>query len=276
MWMNVQLIPNLEIASMNFDLVEWKVKIETIFMTENRNDSRIIEAIAVEMQNLIDHDTYEIVDDIGQDYLDTKFDIKEKQTENGSQVKARFVAKGFQENTDSMRTDSPTCTKSNLRTLLVLSVASSWKVKTIDIKSAFLQGREIQRELYVKPPAKVSNGKLWRLKKCLYGLNDSAREWYLKVKEMVTELLGERSNLDHAVFFWKDKDGEMIGYCATHVDDFIVSGTPEFLDMLIDGIKKRFTVSSETDSFFKYVGLEIIQLDNCINLSKMSYISELA
>ena len=68
-----------------------------------------------------------------------------------------------------------TCTKANLRTLLTLSVNNNWKVKSIDIKSAFLQGCLIQRELFVKPPAGISDGKLWRLKKCLYGLNDAAR-----------------------------------------------------------------------------------------------------
>ena len=275
MWMNVELIPSRKIVSVNFDQVEWKAKLETTFLAENRNDPRIIEAIAVEMQNLQEHDTYEAVDDIGQDYLNTKFEFKEKQTEEGSQVKARLVAKGFQENTEALRKDSPTCTKSNLRTLLTLSVSNNWKVKSIDIKSAFLQGRDIQRELFVKPPAGVSDGKLWKLKKCLYGLNDAAREWYLKVKETVEELQGQRSQLDHAVFFWKNSNGDLRGYCATHVDDFSVSGTPEFLDMFISGIKKRFTVSSETDGFFKYVGLEIMQLDDYISLTQVSYINDL-
>jgi hypothetical protein len=175
MWMNVQLVPSREIISVDFDQVEWRIKLETTFLADNRNDPRIIEAITEEVQNLQNHDTFEAVDDIGQDYLNSKFDFTEKQTEEGSRVKARLVAKGFQENTETLRKDSPTCTKANLRTLLTLSVNNNWRVKSIDIKSAFLQGRLIQRELFVKPPAGISDGKLWRLKKCLYGLNDAAR-----------------------------------------------------------------------------------------------------
>ena len=275
MWMNVQLVPSLEIISVNFDQVEWRIKLETTFLAENRNDPRIIEAIAVEVQNLQNHDTFEVVDDIGQDYLNSKFDFTEKQTEEGSRVKARLVAKGYQENTEMLRKDSPTCTKANLRTLLTLSVNNNWKVKSIDIKSAFLQGCLIQRELFVKPPAGISDGKLWRLKKCLYGLNDAAREWYLKVKETVEHLQGQRSLLDQAVFFWKNSNGDLRGYCATHVDDFILSGTAEFLEMFINGIKKRFTVSSEMDTFFKYVGIEIMQLEDYISLTQVSYINDL-
>jgi hypothetical protein len=275
MWMNVQLVPSREIISVDFDQVEWRIKLETTFLAENRNDPRIIEAITEEVQNLQNHDTFEVVDDIGQDYLNSKFDFTEKQTEEGSRVKARLVAKGFQENTETLRKDSPTCTKANLRTLLTLSVNNNWRVKSIDIKSAFLQGRLIQRELFVKPPAGISDGKLWRLKKCLYGLNDAAREWYLKVKETVEHLQGQKSLLDQAVFFWKNSNGDLHGYCATHVDDFILSGSQEFLEMFINGIKERFTVSSEMDTFFKYVGIKIMQLEDYISLTQVSYINDL-
>ena len=92
----------------------------------------------------------------------------------------------------------------------------------MDIKSAFLQGRPITRELYVKPPKEVAAGKLWKLKKCLYGLNDAAREWYMKVKETIALLKGARCSLDHAIFHWKSSDGNLQGYCALHVDDFII------------------------------------------------------
>ena len=50
------------------------------------------------------------------------------------------------------RTDSPTCSKENLR--LVLSIAKSlgWKCKSVDVKTDFLQSEVINREIYVRPP----------------------------------------------------------------------------------------------------------------------------
>ena len=67
MWMNVQLVPSCEIISVDFDQVEWRIKLETTFLAKNRNDPRIIEAITVEVKNLQNHDTFEVVNDIGQD-----------------------------------------------------------------------------------------------------------------------------------------------------------------------------------------------------------------
>ena len=90
-------------------------------------------------------------------------------------MKARLVAKGFQEDT-IVRTDSPTCRKENIRVLIAIAATNRWRVKSLDIKSAFLQGKKIDREVYVKPPKEFQNGKLWKLQKALYGLNDAARE----------------------------------------------------------------------------------------------------
>ncbi|KAK7071512.1 hypothetical protein SK128_001342 [Halocaridina rubra] len=40
-----------------------------------------------------------------------------------------------------------------------------------------------QRVVYVKPPkeADVGEGVVWRLKRCLYGLSDASRQFYLSV-----------------------------------------------------------------------------------------------
>ena len=42
--------------------------------------------------------------------------------------------------------DSPTCGKE------VLRVSESWSLNSIEIKSAFLQRKEIIRQVYLKPP----------------------------------------------------------------------------------------------------------------------------
>ena len=44
------------------------------------------------------------------------------------------------------------------------------------MKSAYLQRKEIEWLLYVKPPVEVTTDKLWRLKKAIYGLNDAVSE----------------------------------------------------------------------------------------------------
>ena len=64
-----------------------------------------------------------------------------------------------------------------------------WKIHSIDIKAAFLQGRPIDRKVYLLPPveAEVENT-IWKLKTCIYGLGDASRSWYLSVREQLTKL----------------------------------------------------------------------------------------
>ena len=48
--------------------------------------------------------------------------------------------------------------------------ARKWECNSIDIKSEYLQGNTIQRKIFLKLPKEYDEGKLWRLKKTVYGL----------------------------------------------------------------------------------------------------------
>ena len=122
-----------------------------------------------EISNLKDH-VFEEVDDEGQEFIDSKWIVTEKI------IDEERVVKSFQKrNKNNLRTDSPTCTKENLRIMLTLTATNSWKAKLLDIKHAYLQGKEIEWLVYVKPPVEVTRDKLRRLKKAIYGLYDAAR-----------------------------------------------------------------------------------------------------
>ena len=47
-----------------------------------------------------------------------------------------------------MRVDSPTVGKSIARICLTVAASNKWKIKTIDIKSAFLQSDQLEREVF--------------------------------------------------------------------------------------------------------------------------------
>ena len=110
MWMNVQTIADGKQMSVNFDNTEWKAVHEETLLASD--DSRVMEAKALELQNLKDNNVYEEVEDKGQEFIETKWIVSEKSAEGNTIVKARLVAKGFQETIES-RTDSPTCRKEN-------------------------------------------------------------------------------------------------------------------------------------------------------------------
>ena len=102
-----------------------------------------------------------------------------------------------------MPRDSPTVGKGTMRIFLAISSSNNWTVKTTDIKSAFLQGQELRRDVYIKPPRESSTGQgiVWKLKHGLYGLKDGARQFNLSVKEELIKLGCKMCEIDPAMFF---------------------------------------------------------------------------
>lgn len=237
---------------------------------DRQNTEECMEAKQAELQKLIDFDTYETVDDEGQQHITCTWVM----TQKGKEARARLTARGFQEQ-EKFPSDSPTLRKSSLRTALAIAAAKGWKITATDIKSAFLQGSHLQRDVYVKPPKEANQkGKLWKLLKCLYGLKDASRAWYKKVEDQLENEGFEMSKYDSGLFFMC-KDKELIGMVGLHVDDFISAGTVEFSTTVMKKILSVFKVGkSETDSFL-YTGFQIHQSDNCITLDQKEYVSKI-
>ena len=62
--------------------------------------------------------------------------------------------------------------------LFAIVASKEWPLKVIDVKSAFLQGNELDRESYMEPPAEEKKPNvIWRLNKAVYGLNDAPLKW---------------------------------------------------------------------------------------------------
>ena len=67
-------------------------------------------------------------------------------------MKARLVARGFEEDSEQFKKDSPKCTRDSLRLLFLTASSMKWEINTLDIVAVFLEGNDIQRELYLQPP----------------------------------------------------------------------------------------------------------------------------
>ena len=87
-----------------------------------------------------------------------------------------------------------------------------FKLRSIDIRAAFLQAKCFNREVYMEPPKDVKKeGKIWKLKKPLYGLNDASRKFWLRVKNIFKELGLRKLSGDEAVYFKLDEEGNLEG-----------------------------------------------------------------
>jgi len=141
---------------------------------------------------------------------------------------------------------------------MIASAANQeWSLRTIDISAAFLQGREIDRTIYVLPPPEIAkDGIVWMLKKGLYGLKEAARLWFDELSQELIRQGGKPMTGDPACFLFHKND-IFVGYAVIHVDDIIISGTQELVDRVVGAIKGRFKVSKDQIEAFTYTGMAI-------------------
>ena len=67
-----------------------------------------------------------------------------KETLEGLQPKARLVARGFEENClNKTDKESSTGSKDSMRTILEARALNDWHIRSIDSKTAFLQGEKL-------------------------------------------------------------------------------------------------------------------------------------
>lgn len=238
---------------------------------KDKDKADLLEVKKEEMNKWIQQNVYEEVSDEGQKRLSTTWVITKKEDKGEVKMKARLVVRGYEEQNNEIRSDSPTCAKENIRMLLGIAGTKGWKVHSLDVKAAFLQGKEIEREVYIKPPSEFRKSKmLWKLKKVVYGLCDASRNWYLRVVEVLESLGMKVSKFDNAVFSFKN--GDLQGLVLMHVDDMLYFGNETFLLKVIKPFKKTFRISKEETCAFKYVGISVTQYTDSIQLDQKQYL----
>ena len=148
---------------------------------------------------------------------------------------------------------------------------------TFDIKSAFLQSNKLDRDVYLTPPkeAEVDQDNVWKLKRCLYGLSDAARQFYCSVVECLAKLGCKQSSLDPTLFSKYNNSGKLIGILISHIDDFMHAGSCEFDETVIRPLTKRFIPGKLEELQFTYVGFSVSQNDEGIVLNQNAYVDDI-
>ena len=262
-------------ADINKDFSEWEIIGDDVEMMVMFTSEEILAAKNREIKSWQEHDVYERVEDVGQTAVSVRWVVTEKYKEGHPVVKARLVARGFEEDMCDLRKDSPTCSREAVRLTLALAATNGWVCHTLDVKAAYLQGNAIERVVHLRPPQEFADGSLWRLKKTVYGLCDAGRHWYLRVKSQMLGLGMVVSSLDPALFSWRC-NGEVAGITCVHVDDFLWAGTHEFKKQVIDRLAQIFLIGSSESKAFKYVGLNVVShQDGSTTLDQWHYASTL-
>lgn len=257
------------------DVIDIREMLEDEEIMITVSDEKTMEAKRKEIENWQENEVFEEVEWEGQPTISVRWVVTEKHSKEGKIIKARLVARGFEEELEeNIVTESPTCSKEVLRLALAIMLMKEWTCHTIDIKAAFLQGQRINREVFLQPPPEFFCGKVWKLKKTVYGLNDAARAWYESVKDELVSLGMKASKFDPAAFMFKKGD-TLEGIVCIHVDDFCWGGTERFKEYVISRLKKDFPVGATDSGQFKYVGVNIKQGSSGISIDQESYMKSL-
>ena len=166
--------------------------------------------------------------------IPTKWVLKWK----GNDVKARICAKGFvQHGLDSDMTFASTPALSTAKVLLALAASKGWKCLLGDISTAFLHAALAEdEEIYVQPPPEYYSDPdvIWKLKKALYGLKTSPRNWQDHFADTVQRLGATRLKSDPNVDHFKKENTIVMSY----VDDLLIVG--EQADHIMSLLRKEF------------------------------------
>lgn len=199
--------------------------------------------------------------------IDTRWIFKIK--EDGTK-KARLVAKGFQVPYEEGGEFSyaPVCRLPTIRILMSKAIQNDWKLRQIDVPTAFLNGL-LDQDVYIKKPKGLKNSsKYFKLNRALYGLRSAPKCWNLKFNEVMSKLHFKRSDYDFCLYL---KDNV---YLVLFVDDALITGSDKQVKQLLKDLHTEFKVKV-IDEVSSFLGMEISHNEQSLKVCQPKIIDRL-
>ena len=249
-----------------------------IVQKKDYNRPEIQAAMKAEISKFETFKAFEEVVDENQPRIPVRWVVtKQKDDGKNQPFKARLCMRGdLERGKENVRADSPTASKDTLKLALIIAANEGFKVKTGDVKSAFLQGKSLERTIFVKPPPEAEReGKLWLLLQAAYGISDGGRMFYLKLSETLQSLGLHKVHADGALFTFV-KNGKLHSFVVSHVDDLLIAGDDIFEQEVESKLKEIFVFSKVEEESFNYCGCKIeMKSDGSIELEQNEYVDAL-
>ncbi|KAH9307360.1 hypothetical protein KI387_035271, partial [Taxus chinensis] len=162
--------------------------------------------------------------------LQNKWVYRIKEEEGGQKrYKARLVVKGFTQKAgiEFGEIFSPVVKMTSIHIVLSLVAIEYLHLEQLDVKMTFLHG-DLEEEIYMQQSlgyeVKGKEKLVCKLKKSLYGLKQTPRQWYMRFDSFMHEHGYMRCESDHCVYFKKLENGSYI-ILLLYVDDMFIAGS---------------------------------------------------
>ena len=200
---------------------------------------------------------------------------------NGDErYKARFVAKGFSQKRgiDYHETFSPTARMTSIRMLMQVSVQENLEIHQMDVKTAFLNA-PIDTEIYIEQPrgfeVQDKNGAILvcKLKKSLYGLKQSGRNWNSILHTALVNNDFKQSLSDTCLYVKTNKDYKII--VLVWVDDIIIAASNKHvLNEVKTSLHKQFKMK-DLGTLSSFLNIEFVCGQDYIEVHQTKLIQQL-
>jgi hypothetical protein len=177
------------------------------------------------------------------------YKVRSDTTGDVSRFKARFVAKDYSQRAglDYTETFSPFIRMANLRLFLAIAAARDLEIFRLDIDTALLYA-PIKEDVYIRQPLGFSDGtcKVCHLKRCLYGLKHSLREFNMLLRAWPVDSGWRQCALDPCTYIFRA--GHVFAMIALYVDDIPAScSDATWLTLFKARLGARFKIKDLSD-----------------------------
>ena len=204
---------------------------------------------------------------------------------NNRTPKARAIILGYQDPQYPQRpTAAPTPSRAGRQLFLQLCAWKKLRLAKGDISGAFLQGDDLEEELYVRPVEEITTAyklpkdTVMLLRKAAYGLVQAPLHWHQSVNRFLKSLGYRQLEVEPCCWIWTDKTGTVRSAVHAHVDDFLFAGGPqcEIHQRLMTALQQRFKWGTWEVGKFVQCGIDIHQnQDYSIDMHQTKFINDL-
>jgi hypothetical protein len=161
-----------------------------------------------------------------------------------------------------------------VRAIVTLAASNDWNIYQDDCKAAYLNAL-LQAKKWIKIVLPDESVKYVLIRKCLYGLKESAREWFKLLKAYLLSQDFKQNPADPCVFFKLDIDSKLEIVLALFVDDTMTTGKESAVLTFRENFKRKFKVSEKGGICKHFLSMRFSSDEEYYYMDQSTYITQI-